>query len=1849
MKKLILILALFAGISAQLSAQTYCTPVSNCFYSPILSVVSTSALTNLSVTSSGCSPNGYAYYQNTFVSYPGDTIFVTIGLTGTLQTGGKVWVDWNSDGDFNDPGELLSQFQTSVTSFTDTIFVPANSTLGKKRLRVRSNYYNLPTDACSNQSYGETEDFNLTLVASSGTDIAMTAIDSPVVYKVGNNTLWIKYSNLAINNISSFDAGFSLNNGTPTTVTGISTSSAPGIEKTYKFTTSLNISSPGSHTLRVWVRNPNSIGPDIKVSNDTMVLNFCTGMAGTYTIGSGGNYASFAAAIAAMNSCGVAGPITFNVLAGTYNERVVMPKITGVSATNTVTFEGPSTGTATIKHTGNSSQRATLVFNGCEYITFKKLKIVNDGNPGIGVYFGEAANFNKVLDGEISVGSSGNVYGVLISYSEDGTKTSGVAPFKNEINNNTISNGTSGVYIKGTYPSAFINQNFIINNTFLNQSGSGIELFAVIRTYIQYNKIQSMANSNGNGISAQYSAGTIIDGNIIQPGTRGITLSYENFYYSDSTQITNNMISNFQNSSKQNGIYAYYDFLLRIYHNSIAVSGSLYDSTSSAICLWQTKGSSIMNNLLQSTGKTYLISLNTITSSVNAIIEYNVYYYPNSTNNKFYNYNKGYANLTTFKTDNNRIVFPHDVFSYDQKNPNFISSSNLHINSSSPTYNGLKIWVDKDADGDARCPFGSVIGADEGNYQGAKPVAGFSSDDSVCYSTPVVFVNKYMSSQSLGHKWYKDGVYMTNTTNFTFTFPSGTSTSTIKVVTTNCYGVDSFSKTIYIGAPTVKPVASFVAEKNIIAPFDEIKFFDGSINCPSTWEWRVSPAYFNDPYIGYVATHYFVNFTTKASQNPIIRFETPGEYDICMVVKNIKGGDSLCIKDYVIVKPIQYMCQYVLKEIELSPIGILTDDGGPQSNYGNNLNCDVKLIPCVDTLTFTFSEFELSAGDFLKVYDGKNNSGTPLWDMTAYGSNGLTGNMTNPDFKKKLVASTGTMFFNFTSNASNVNKGFIGEWFGVVSVGTKPVAKFTAPDTVCLNIPVYFQNLSTGDNLSYDWDFDGSGFTQSTLKDPNYTYAFPGLYPVKLTVSNCGGDTTFIKNVYVVSPSKAPKANFIANNLKPRKAIDVVSFTNSTTGCADTYVWDISPSSYTIVSDFPNGQNPKVIFNEVTCYTIRLIASYSGKKDTLTKTCYITPIDYCIPTINNLNTDLGISKVEIGSILNYSSIGSKAYTDFAATYSTYLDRYAWHIISIGRNTNKNAMTRKVWIDWNIDGDFNDPGEEVLYQASSTSITFTDTIRVPATASLGPTRMRIGTNVSGFSNTPCGPNLIGEYEDYRVIIRNYSIAPVVTLNGADTVAVEQCATFKDPGVTAISNLFGNISSTAVKTDNVDWKYPGTYWIKYTVTDTFKNSAFVMRYIVITPESKAPIVSLKGKDNDTVEVKSTYTDPGVNAYDSCSGVDKITIKGYVNTNFVGKYKLEYTVTDKIGNKSTIERKVFVADRQKPNISLIGYAVYMISVFSTFNDPGVTVNDNYDKNLNVVVTGSVNTSKIGTYKIKYSVSDSSGNGPVSVERIVEVIDDIKPVITAIYKDNDTIILDVKTKLSGLKVKASDNYDAVVSIDSFGSYYQNFTDGIATSLGLFTLIYKAQDKSGNDAYISFVIKVVDRIKPVLKLKGASVLNVCRFKTADTLDLLYSITDNFDQNPNVWISGTYYTQYLPKRYVGMFNLVYHAKDASGNLADSVVRYINVSECGSIGEKQGKEVKIYPNPNTGAFYLYNEKALNIERIDVFNGFGQKIEAEIIVDAVPNIYHVKLLNAAKGIYYVRIIGDFGAKSLRINVL
>ncbi|HHD79469.1 MAG TPA: DUF5011 domain-containing protein, partial [Epsilonproteobacteria bacterium] len=66
----------------------------------------------------------------------------------------------------------------------------------------------------------------------------------------------------------------------------------------------------------------------------------------------------------------------------------------------------------------------------------------------------------------------------------------------------------------------------------------------------------------------------------------------------------------------------------------------------------------------------------------------------------------------------------------------------------------------------------------------------------------------------------------------------------------------------------------------------------------------------------------------------------------------------------------------------------------------------------------------------------------------------------------------------------------------------------------------------------------------------------------------------------------------------------------------------------------------------------------------------------------------------------------------------------------------------------------------------------------------------------------------------------------------------------------------------------------------------------------------------------------------------------------------------------------------DHVKPVITLKGDAQVTLTVGETYTDDGATATDDVDGKVAVQTTGSVDTTKAGTYTITYTATDKAGN---------------------------------------------------------------------------------------------------------------------------------------------------------------------------------------------------------------------------------------------------------------------------------
>lgn len=197
-----------------------------------------------------------------------------------------------------------------------------------------------------------------------------------------------------------------------------------------------------------------------------------------------------------------------------------------------------------------------------------------------------------------------------------------------------------------------------------------------------------------------------------------------------------------------------------------------------------------------------------------------------------------------------------------------------------------------------------------------------------------------------------------------------------------------------------------------------------------------------------------------------------------------------------------------------------------------------------------------------------------------------------------------------------------------------------------------------------------------------------------------------------------------------------------------------------------------------------------------------------------------------------------------------------------------------------------------------------------------------------------------------------------------------------------------------------------------------------------DTTPPVITLNGSAELTVIQGSEYVEQGASATDNIDGSLAVVISGAVDVNKTGEYTLTYTATDKAGNQSSLSRLVIVEsgpDTIAPVITINGSSSVLITVNQTYSELGAVAEDDKDPEVNVVISGQVNTAQVGEYTLTYTASDSDGNR-ATAERLVVVTE--APFITTWDTRNDGL--------------TEDNQIMIRTGRGDGNFYVDWGDGI-------------------------------------------------------------------------------------------------------------------------------------------------------------------------------------------------------------
>ncbi|MCB0735988.1 MAG: PKD domain-containing protein [Bacteroidetes bacterium] len=376
----------------------------------------------------------------------------------------------------------------------------------------------------------------------------------------------------------------------------------------------------------------------------------------------------------------------------------------------------------------------------------------------------------------------------------------------------------------------------------------------------------------------------------------------------------------------------------------------------------------------------------------------------------------------------------------------------------------------------------------------------------------------------------------------------------------------------------------------------------------------------------------FGDGTSSTSSAPKKLYAQSGQYSIKLTVSNANCVDSTTKSITIYSAPTS---NFSAANVCLGDTTHLYDSSFNASGYtwllGNGLNStaqspslvyasagnySVQLITstpnnCVDTATKTVTVYSLPAAAISAV------STTCTGDTITPTNSTTNANSYQWTFGTNDTLRTQNIGYAFSSNgsysivllATNAN-GCIDRDTATIDVFATPVANFSTQN-VCDRKQSSFTNTTTlaAGTLTYAWNF-GDGTGNSTIKNPTYTYASSGVYPVELVATSnrgCQDSITVNDTIYAL-----PNPSFSATN---KCENDTTTFTNSSTN-ATSYVWHFGDGNTS------TNTNPKHLYSAAGSYTAKLIATNAeGCVDSTTKTitAYSLPVAGISVSNNCLN------------------------------------------------------------------------------------------------------------------------------------------------------------------------------------------------------------------------------------------------------------------------------------------------------------------------------------------------------------------------------------------------------------------------------------------------------------------------------------------------------------------------------------------------------------------------------------------------------------------------------------------------------
>ena len=739
--------------------------------------------------------------------------------------------------------------------------------------------------------------------------------------------------------------------------------------------------------------------------------------------------------------------------------------------------------------------------------------------------------------------------------------------------------------------------------------------------------------------------------------------------------------------------------------------------------------------------------------------------------------------------------------------------------------------------------------------------------------------------------------------------------------------------------------------------------------------------------------------------------------------------------------------------------------------------------------------YKINDGEFKNIYPSQISfiNFTDIKDELVYGKNTLyvrdrAGNIATYEFVYDNVAPTITVKDGFVGNKdknvySNVSFKLYDEY---------KVKAYKINDTEYVNVTPSEWSDANFDNIKSKLVY---GINTITVKDvagneSTYEFVYDNVAPTITVKDNFVGNKD--KNVYSnvsfklydeyevaaykindteyvnVTPNKWSDANF--DNIKSKLVYGKNTITLKDVAGNETtfeFVYDNVGPTITVKDGFVGNKDKKVYSNvSFKLYDDNKVVAYK-----INDTAYvnITPSKWSDANFNNFKNKLvyGTNTITVKDIAGNETTYEFVYDNVKPTI-TVKDGF------VG-NKDKNIYS-------NVSFKLYDEYQVVAYKINDT-----------AYVNITPSKWS-DANFNNFKNKlVCGTNTITLKDvagnEYTYEFKYDNIAPeVLEINYSETEL-----TRNDVIVTIkVSEEVNPVAGWTMLDDNktLTRTFTANTREELVLSDIAGNTV-IANYIIENIDKDSPIATVEYSTVEPTNGNVTVTIRSNEEIKQVEGWELSTDKLSISKEFTENVNGNVNISDLIGNETTVSYEVTNIDKESPVISVSPLNI-TIQAGNNYDDAGVTVTDNLDQNIlsRLVktytytrngtaeqVVASVDTSKVGTYTIKYNVTDNAGNSATEVIRTVEIYDTIPPVITLNgsaeehvtfgrqYVDKGTTVTDNTSEELNATIEKITYYTYNIFQNKWNIKLWEAREVREWLIGRYEIVYTVTDSSGNTA----------------------------------------------------------------------------------------------------------------------------------------------------------------------------------------